>query len=195
MEDEGCLYRDIETSGVSGAEPGSVFRGWGKRQEEGESDSLGTAEEKIQFYSQSGINRVESSTRQIYQRDYPDTMSVYPSQTQSPDTRQVYNRQTQSPDTREVYPSRSQSPETTQCYPSQTQSPDTCQTSQVSSSVSESLLYRQSGKTASQDSNWDINDPDIPARIEQHVSSCLGYLYYTSARLKHCVSSCLCYFY
>ena len=45
---------------------------------------------------------------------------------------------------------------------------------QVSSSVSvgESLLYtrdRQAGKADTQDSNWDINDPDIPARIEQYV--------------------------
>ena len=45
---------------------------------------------------------------------------------------------------------------------------------QVSSSVSvgESLLYtrdRQTGKADTQDSNWDINDPDIPARIEQYV--------------------------
>ena len=45
---------------------------------------------------------------------------------------------------------------------------------QVSSSVSvgEGLLYtrdRQAGKADTQDSNWDINDPDIPARIEQYV--------------------------
>ena len=40
-------------------------------------------------------------------------------------------------------------------------------------SVGETLVYtrdRQSGKADTQDSNWDINDPDIPARIEQYVS-------------------------
>ena len=39
-------------------------------------------------------------------------------------------------------------------------------------SVGETLLYsrdRQSDKADTQDSNWDINDPDIPARIEQYV--------------------------
>ena len=35
------------------------------------------------------------------------------------------------------------------------------------------MLYtadRQTAKSDSQDSNWDINDPDIPARIDLHVS-------------------------
>ena len=38
--------------------------------------------------------------------------------------------------------------------------------------MGETLLYtrdRQAGKADTQDSNWDINDPDIPARIEQYV--------------------------
>ena len=69
-----------------------------------------------------------------------------------------------------------ESPNTRQVYPNPVESPDTCQTSQVSSSVSECLLYKEPGKTDSQESNWDINDPDIPARIEQHVSSYLGCL-------------------
>ena len=46
-------------------------------------------------------------------------------------------------------------------------------TVKVSSSVGETMLYtadRQTAKSDSQDSNWDINDPDIPARIDQYVS-------------------------
>ena len=46
-------------------------------------------------------------------------------------------------------------------------------TVKVSSSVGETMLYtadRQTAKSDSQDSNWDINDPDIPARIDLHVS-------------------------
>ena len=39
------------------------------------------------------------------------------------------------------------------------------QAGQVSSSVSEGQVYRQADSQA-----WDINDPDIPARLEQHVS-------------------------
>ena len=46
--------------------------------------------------------------------------------------------------------------------------------SQVSSSVGEGDVLRlsQVSKPASDsgDNSWDINDPDIPARIEQYVS-------------------------
>ena len=45
---------------------------------------------------------------------------------------------------------------------------------QVSSSVGEGDVVRLSQASQplsdSGDNNWDINDPDIPARIEQYVS-------------------------
>ena len=45
---------------------------------------------------------------------------------------------------------------------------------QVSSSVSESDVFRSSlshgSKSSDADNSWDINDPDIPARIDQYVS-------------------------
>ena len=44
---------------------------------------------------------------------------------------------------------------------------DICQTSQVSSSSSS---YRKSDGLENHDTSWDINDPDIPARIDQYVS-------------------------
>lgn len=49
-------------------------------------------------------------------------------------------------------------------------------------SVGETLLYsrdRQSDKADTQDSNWDINDPDIPARIEQYVR--IVFLYFSTS--------------
>jgi hypothetical protein len=125
-----------------------------------------------------GILYSESDTRQLYQLpDRTESQDDRQLFSESPDTRKLYTSQTNSPDTKQLYSVQTESSDTRQVYPSQTESPDTCQTSQVSSSVSERLLYRQPGKTDSQESNWDINDPDIPARIEQHVSSCLGYLY------------------
>ena len=101
----------------------------------------------------------------------PDTIPTFPIQTQSPETIPTFPIQADSPDTRHIYTLPNQSPDTIPGYPSLPESPDTCQTSQVSSSVSECLSYRQPGKTHSPDSGWDINDPDIPARIEQHVSN------------------------
>ena len=48
--------------------------------------------------------------------------------------------------------------------------------------MGESLIYpgrdRQQSKSDSQDSNWDINDPDIPARIDQYVRMTLFLLSY-----------------
>ena len=103
--------------------------------------------------------------------DSPDTRNLHPASTHSPDTLQAYHSETHSPDTRHLQPLQTQSPDAIQAYPSQSESPDTCQTSQVSSSVSECLSYRHPGKTDSPDSSWDINDPDIPARIDIHVST------------------------
>ena len=42
----------------------------------------------------------------------------------------------------------------------------------VSSSVGESDVFKSNNKTTTDngDTNWDINDPDIPARIDQYVS-------------------------
>ena len=43
----------------------------------------------------------------------------------------------------------------------------------VSSSVGESDVFKSSNSkttTDNGDTNWDINDPDIPARIDQYVS-------------------------
>ena len=40
---------------------------------------------------------------------------------------------------------------------------------QVSSSVSERLHQGEKGEGGAE-ASWDINDPDIPARIDQHVS-------------------------
>ena len=51
-------------------------------------------------------------------------------------------------------------------FTSDIQTLDTCQTSVVSSSVSETYTC----KSDTQDINWDINDTDIPARIEHYVS-------------------------
>ena len=123
------------------------------------------------FHTQSQEN--SSETRKVYSSptESPDTRQMYSSPTESPDTRQVYSNTTESPDTRQVYPKSTESPNTRQVCHNPMESPDTCQTSQVSSSVSECLLYKEPGKTDSQESNWDINDPDIPARIEQHVIS------------------------
>ena len=154
--------------------------------------------------SSSGQQRYYPDTRHVYpvQTQSSDTRPMYPISTESPDNRQVCpnpaesrdnrqvcpnpaesrdNRQVypspaESRDTRQMYPMATESLDTRQVYPHQPESPDTCQTSQVSSSVSECLLYKEHGKTDSQESNWDINDPDIPARIEQHVSSYFGYL-------------------
>jgi hypothetical protein len=150
------------------------------QEEKKDTESLSAVGNKLQFYSQCDSVMSGGELKQIYQNscqiDFTDPKEVYPNKTQSPDTRHMYPNQTQSPDTIPV-------------YPSQSQSPDTCQTSQVSSSVSESLLYRLPGRTDNQDSNWDINDPDIPARIEQYVSSCVCYLYYTNAWLDQYMSS------
>ena len=199
MESEGLTLLNTETvtSGVRDLYEDTTMKLRDKPGQEGKRDieTIGEIATKIQFYSHcdsvmsgSKVNQIYKNScqtdftesRKVYpnQAQSPDTRHMYPSQTQSPDTIQFYPSQTQSPDTEQAYPIRAQSPDTIPVYPSQSQSPDTCQTSQVSSSVSESLLYRQSGKTDNQDSNWDINDPDIPARIEQYVSSCLGYLYY-----------------
>ena len=124
------------------------------------------------------VQTQSSDTRKMYPNptESPDTRHVYPNPTESLDTREVYPNPTECTDTRHVYPHKPESPDTRQVYHNPKESPDTCQTSQVSSSVSECLLYNESGKTDSQESNWDINDPDIPARIEQHVSSFFGYL-------------------
>ena len=98
-----------------------------------------------------------------------------------------YDSSLQSPE-RRMFPERGEergSPRKT-LYEDHSSSPDNCQTSQVSSSVGESLLYnrerdRQSNKSDSQDNNWDINDPDIPARIDQYVRIVFSiFLYYAT---------------
>ena len=165
-------------------------------------DGMGSSERHLCGDTDTGIGNTGSESSSEYQRYYPDTRHVYPVQAQSSDTRKMYPNPTESPDTRHVYPNPKESLDTREVYPNPTEctdtrhvyphkpespdtgqvyhdpkeSPDTCQTSQVSSSVSEYLLYKEPGKTNSQESNWDINDPDIPARIEQHVSSYLGCL-------------------
>ena len=90
-----------------------------------------------------------------------DTRKTQTTVMKSPERTQSFNTVPQSSDTLMVNTSRTVSPDTRLVMS------DTCQTSQVSSSSSE---YRQPGDPDVQESSWDINDPDIPARIDQHVS-------------------------
>ena len=135
----------------------------------------------------------DNTTRQLSDCDlkFPeeDSSKLQASSSSSSGLFSFYDSSLQSPERRHFH--ERNSPRKA-LYDEHSSSPDNCQTSQVrnisdhistydrnisiqvssSVSVAETVLYtrdRQSGKADTQDSNWDINDPDIPARIEQYV--------------------------